>query len=178
MGGALSTHFSPFFLASQMSSLVALWLLYGLKTCYPVTFLTCHMLENYPKFECNAMYACSRPLINCTLDIVLHKCLWHLCKPIYWNKIKSYKDQWQDGGNVGREGGSVKVVLKDIGSEGLWPQLVCCAPFPSIAQYFRILYLSYPKIWMAIVAYPKVQTTIVWYPDVGTSIVFLSEDKE
>jgi len=27
----------------------------------------------------------------------------------------------------------------DIGSEGLRPQLVCCAPFPSIAPYFRIL---------------------------------------
>lgn len=24
-----------------------------------------------------------------------------------------------------------------IGSEGFWPQLVCCAPFPSIAPYFR-----------------------------------------
>jgi len=67
---------------------------------------------------------------------------------------------------------------KDIGSEGLWPQLIRCAPFPSIAPYFRILYLSYPKIQMAIVAYPKVRTTIVWYPDVETSIVFLSEDKE
>jgi hypothetical protein len=34
---------------------------------------------------------------------------------------------------------AVKVVLKGIGSEGLWPQLVCCASFPSIAPYFRIL---------------------------------------
>jgi hypothetical protein len=50
---------------------------------------------------------------------------------------------------------------RGIGSEGLWPQLICCAPFPSIAPYFRILYVSYPKIRMAIVAYPKVQTTIV-----------------
>jgi len=74
--------------------------------------------------------------------------------------------------------GVVKVILKDIGSEGLRPQLVCCAPFPSIAPYFRILYLSYPKIWMAIVVYPKVQTTIIWYPDVETSIVYLSEGKE
>jgi hypothetical protein len=63
-------------------------------------------------------------------------------------------------------------------SEGLQPQLVCCAPFPSIAPYFRILYLSYPKIRMAIIAYPKVRTTIVWYLDVETSIIFLSEDKE
>jgi hypothetical protein len=65
-----------------------------------------------------------------------------------------------------------------FGYEGLWPQLVCCASFPSIALYFRILYLLYLKIWMAIVAYPKVRMTIVWYPDVKTSIVFLSEDKE
>jgi hypothetical protein len=50
---------------------------------------------------------------------------------------------------------------KDIRSEGLWPQLVCCAPFLSIAQYFRILYISYPKIQMAIIAYPKVRMTIV-----------------
>ncbi|KAG2030198.1 hypothetical protein BDR03DRAFT_1017395 [Suillus americanus] len=27
-------------------------------------------------------------------------------------------------------------VLKGIGSEGLWPQLVRCAPFPSIVPYF------------------------------------------
>jgi hypothetical protein len=27
----------------------------------------------------------------------------------------------------------VKVVFSVNGSEGLWPQLVCCAPFPSIA---------------------------------------------
>jgi hypothetical protein len=64
-----------------------------------------------------------------------------------------------------RKGVSSNILLRsysnDIGSEGLRPQLVCCAPFPSIAQYFRILYLSYPNIWMAIIAYPKVQTTIV-----------------
>jgi hypothetical protein len=46
-------------------------------------------------------------------------------------------------------------------SEGLRPQLIHCAPFPSLALYFRILYLSYPKIRMAIVVYPKVWTTIV-----------------
>jgi hypothetical protein len=67
---------------------------------------------------------------------------------------------------------------KGIGSEGLWPQLVRCAPFPSIAPYFRILYVSYLKIQMAIVAYPKVRTTIVGYPVIETSNVFLSEDKE
>jgi hypothetical protein len=66
---------------------------------------------------------------------------------------------------------TVKVILKDIGSEGLQPQLIRCAPFLSIAPYFRILYLSYPKIRMAIIAYPKVRTTIIWYPDVETSIV-------
>jgi hypothetical protein len=65
-----------------------------------------------------------------------------------------------------------------FGSKGLRPQLICCAPFLSIAPYFRILYLSYLKIQMAIVAYPKVWTTIIWYPDVETSIVFLSKDKE
>jgi hypothetical protein len=59
---------------------------------------------------------------------------------------------------------SVKVVLKGNGSEGLRPQLVRCAPFPSIALYFRMLYVSYPKIQMAIVVYPKVRTTIIWYP--------------
>jgi len=48
-----------------------------------------------------------------------------------------------------------------FGSEGLRPQLVCCAPFPSIAQYFRILSVSYPKIQMAIIVYPKVWMTIV-----------------
>jgi len=50
---------------------------------------------------------------------------------------------------------------RDIRSEGLQPQLVHCAPFPSIAPYFRILYLLYLKIRMAIVAYPKVRTTII-----------------
>jgi len=64
------------------------------------------------------------------------------------------------------------------GSEGLRPQLVCCAPFPSIAPYFRMLYISYPKIRMAIVVYPKVRTTIVWYPGREEGNVFLSEDKE
>jgi hypothetical protein len=33
----------------------------------------------------------------------------------------------------------VKVVLKGNGSEGLRPQLIRCAPFPSIAPYFRML---------------------------------------
>jgi len=64
------------------------------------------------------------------------------------------------------------------GSEGLRPQLVCCAPFPSIAPYFRMLYVSYPKIRMANVAYPKVRTTIVWYPGIEESNIFLSKDKE
>ncbi|KAG2747606.1 hypothetical protein P692DRAFT_201806421 [Suillus brevipes Sb2] len=40
----------------------------------------------------------------------------------------------------------VKVVLKAIGSEGLWPQLVHCAPFPSIALYFTKARLSCPKV--------------------------------
>jgi hypothetical protein len=64
-----------------------------------------------------------------------------------------------------RKGVSSNILLRscsnDIGSEGLRPQLVCCAPFPSIAPYFRILYLSYPMIQMAIVAYLKVRTTII-----------------
>jgi hypothetical protein len=64
-----------------------------------------------------------------------------------------------------QKGVSLNILLRlySIGfrSEGLWPQLICCASFPSIAPYFRILYLLYPKIWMAIVVYPKVQTTIV-----------------
>jgi hypothetical protein len=55
----------------------------------------------------------------------------------------------------------LRLYSNGFGSEGLWPQLVRCAPFLSIAPYFRILYLSYPKIRMAIVAYLKVQTTIV-----------------
>jgi hypothetical protein len=33
----------------------------------------------------------------------------------------------------------VKVILKGNGSEGLQPQLIRCAPFPSIAPYFRML---------------------------------------
>jgi hypothetical protein len=73
---------------------------------------------------------------------------------------------------------TVKVILKGNGSEGLQPQLVCCAPFPSIAPYFRMLYVSYPKIRMAVVVYPKVRTTIVWYPGIEESNVFLSEDKD
>jgi len=64
-----------------------------------------------------------------------------------------------------RKGVSSNILLRSysrgIGSEGLRPQLVCCAPFPSIALYFRILYVSYPKIQMAVVVYPKVWTTIV-----------------
>jgi hypothetical protein len=35
--------------------------------------------------------------------------------------------------------GVVKVVLKGNRSKGLRPQLVRCAPFPSIAPYFRVL---------------------------------------
>jgi hypothetical protein len=72
----------------------------------------------------------------------------------------------------------VKVVLKGNRSEGLQPQLVCCAPFLSIALYFRMLYVSYPKIRMAVVAYPKVRKTIVWYPGIEESNIFLSKDKE
>jgi hypothetical protein len=70
------------------------------------------------------------------------------------------------------KGVSLNILLRSysnrFGSEGLRPQLIRCAPFLSTAPYFRILYLSYPKIQMA----------IVWYPDVETSIVFLSKDKE
>jgi hypothetical protein len=80
------------------------------------------------------------------------------------------------------KGVSLNILLRSysrgIGSKGLRPQLVCCAPFLSIAPYFRLLYLSYLKIWMAMVAYPKVRMTFIWYPDVETSILFLSEDKE
>jgi hypothetical protein len=50
---------------------------------------------------------------------------------------------------------------KSIRSEGLQPQLMLCAPFPSIAQYFRKVYVSYLKIQMAIVAYPKVRISII-----------------
>jgi hypothetical protein len=64
-----------------------------------------------------------------------------------------------------QKGVSLNILLRSysigFGSEGLQPQLVCCAPFPSIALYFRILYLLYPKIQMAIIAYPKVWTTII-----------------
>jgi hypothetical protein len=62
----------------------------------------------------------------------------------------------------------LRLYSRGIGSEGLWPQLIRCAPFPSIAPYFRLLYLSYPKV----------RTTIIWYPGIETSNVFLSEDKE
>jgi len=72
----------------------------------------------------------------------------------------------------------LRLYSRGIGSEGLRPQLIRCAPFPSIAPYFKILYLSYPKIWMAMVVYPKVRTTIIWYPDVETSIVYSSEGKD
>jgi hypothetical protein len=34
----------------------------------------------------------------------------------------------------------LRLCSKNIRSEGLWPQLICCAPFPSIAPYFRTLY--------------------------------------
>jgi hypothetical protein len=33
-----------------------------------------------------------------------------------------------------------------VGSEGLWPQLVRCAPFPNIALYFTKARLSRPKV--------------------------------
>jgi hypothetical protein len=113
-----------------------------------------------------------------------------------YRKCSRQADSWQDSRCGGARHGkiadiaqealvhfdifiiSVKVVLKGNGSKGLWPQLVCCAPFPSIAQYFRMLRVSYPKIRMAIGAYPKVRTTIVWYPGVEESNVFLSKDKE
>jgi len=42
-------------------------------------------------------------------------------------------------GSVGPSCAAVKVVLKGNGSKGLRPQLVRCAPFPSIALYFRML---------------------------------------
>jgi hypothetical protein len=70
--------------------------------------------------------------------------------------IKLYTRQ----NHVGR-GRVLRSYSRGIGSEGLQPQLVHCAPFPSIAPYFRILYVSYPKIQMAIVAYPKVRMTSV-----------------
>jgi hypothetical protein len=77
-----------------------------------------------------------------------------------------------------RKGVSSNILLRSYSnrfkSKGLQPQLIHCAPFLSIAPYFRILYLSYPKIRMAIIVYPKVRMTIVWYLDVETSIVFLS----
>jgi hypothetical protein len=31
----------------------------------------------------------------------------------------------------------LRLCLKGIISKGLQPQLICCAPFPSITQYFR-----------------------------------------
>jgi len=68
----------------------------------------------------------------------------------------------------------VKVVLKDIGSEGLWPQLVYCAPFPSIALYFRILYLSYPKVRVVSYSYLKIRISIIYLSEGKDSIVFLS----
>jgi len=49
----------------------------------------------------------------------------------------------------------LRLYSKGIGSKGFWPQLVCCAPLLSIAQYFRKLYVSYLKIQMAIVVYLK-----------------------
>jgi hypothetical protein len=69
---------------------------------------------------------------------------------------------------------SVKVVLKDIGSKGLWPQLICCAPFPSIALYFRILYLSYPKVRVVSYSYLKIRISIIYLSEGKDSIVFLS----
>jgi hypothetical protein len=65
-----------------------------------------------------------------------------------------------------------------IRSEGLQPQLVHCAPFLSIAQYLRKLYILCPKIRMAIVAYLKVWMTIIWYLKVRISIIYLSEGKD
>ncbi|KAG2030018.1 hypothetical protein BDR03DRAFT_1017643, partial [Suillus americanus] len=50
-------------------------------------------------------------------------------------------------------------VLKGIGSKGLWPQLMRCAPFPSIVPYFRILkYRVYG--WTSIVPDPLRYTDI------------------
>jgi hypothetical protein len=89
--------------------------------------------------------------------------------------LKHQEAEWKHLADIEKIRQVLRSYSNRFGSEGLWPQLVCCAPFPSIAPYFRILYLSYPKIRMAIVAYPKVRMTIVWYPDVETSIVFLSD---
>jgi hypothetical protein len=72
----------------------------------------------------------------------------------------------------------LRLYSNDIGSKGLWSQLIRCAPFPSIAQYFRKLYILCLKILMAIVAYLKVWTTIVWYPKVRISIIYLSKSKD
>jgi hypothetical protein len=63
--------------------------------------------------------------------------------------------------HLSKDGQMLRSYSRGIGSEGLRPQLVHCAPLPSIALYFRILYVLYPKIQMAIVAYPKVQMTII-----------------
>lgn len=64
-----------------------------------------------------------------------------------------------------RKGMSSNILLRSYsrvdGSEGLWPQLVRCAPFPSIALYLR----------NTIVSDPKIQMYNVWisegYPDNG-----------
>jgi hypothetical protein len=72
----------------------------------------------------------------------------------------------------------VKVVLKGYWIRRASASARTLCPFPEYSPLFQILYLSYPKIRMAIVAYPKVWMTIVWYPDVETSVEFLSEDKE
>jgi serine/threonine protein kinase len=98
--------------------------------------------------------------------------------PEVWVKVEESQygclvDSWSMGVML-----LLRLYSRGNGSEGLWPQLVHCSPFPSIAPYFRMLYVSYPKIWMAIIAYPKVWMTIIWYPGREESNVFLSKDKE
>jgi len=56
--------------------------------------------------------------------------------------IKELAGQWMD---------VLRSCSRDIRSKGLWPQLVCCAPFPSTALYFRVVYVVYLKIHMTIV---------------------------
>jgi hypothetical protein len=64
----------------------------------------------------------------------------------------------------------LKLYSIGIGSEGLWPQLICCAPFPSTVLYFRVVYVAYLKIQMTIVLYLKAWTSIVLLSEIYLDI--------
>jgi hypothetical protein len=57
-----------------------------------------------------------------------------------------------------------------IGSEGLWPQLVHCTPFPSTALYFRVIYIAYPLDDYQVYLKVQYRESCLWLCDMVLSL--------